>query len=593
MRKKKTLGIGIIIYKDFVSLTIPYLILNRVLAACRERFFLLLLFCFSNSLFSQKHTVIINEMMIDPTPTVRLPNAEYIELKNVSDSSVNVFNYSITDQTKTAKLPSYILPKDSCIILCSSTNASAFSVYGKTFGLANFPSLNNDKDTLILYNAQQQIIHSLTYDETWFKNSIKQDGGWSLELIDGRFPFAESANWGYSIDKKGGTPGKENSIKNNQPDTTSLELLSYEVRAKSIMCHFNKAISPAFIQTQKSILFKNKTPQIDSIILVKPLYKSFVIYVAKEFQEDIIYDLQILWLIDLSQLISKAFNISFGLPSPIKQQDIIINEVLFNPLAYENRFIELYNNSNHIFDLSELYFATVKNNALENIVRVSNQPRYFFPKTFVALTPNIQQIAEKYPSADKTNLIGFDMPSLSNDSSCLIIANRASDTIDKMCYSKLWHYPNLPTIEGVSLEKIYYTLNGTEKANWYSSAYPYYGTPTKENSQFKQFPLPASHFALSTSFLSPNGDGNNDFVLLRYQFSRHDISFSIKIFSLQGDPVCTIANGTLAGIDGQLLWAGTNDSNNVLASGNYIILVHYFDTEGHSNTEKFFVTLAL
>ena len=47
---------------------------------------------------------------------------------------------------------------------------------------------------------------------SWYQNAVKKDGGWTLEMIDTKNPCAGISNWKASIDTRGGSPGKKNSI---------------------------------------------------------------------------------------------------------------------------------------------------------------------------------------------------------------------------------------------------------------------------------------------------------------------------------------------------------------------------------------------
>src|SRR5690349_1388798 len=104
---------------------------------------LLLIPCFSCG--QDRYSVIINEIMADPSPVVALPNAEWIELKNRSSTPVNLQGWRITDQTGVSgPIPSFILKPDSLVIICTSSAQSLLSIYGTSVTVSSFPSLDND-----------------------------------------------------------------------------------------------------------------------------------------------------------------------------------------------------------------------------------------------------------------------------------------------------------------------------------------------------------------------------------------------------------------------------------------------------------------
>ncbi|RYF81402.1 MAG: lamin tail domain-containing protein, partial [Chitinophagaceae bacterium] len=159
------------------------------------------------------YQIVITEIMADPSPVVALPNAEYIEIKNVSATAFNLAGWKISDASSTATIAtSLVLQPDSLVILCANSNVAAFSVYGRTIGVTSFPSLDNDGDLLTLRSSQNKVIHSVSYSTGWYGNEAKKDGGWSLEMIDPKNPCGGKDNWKASLNNLGGTPGKTNSV---------------------------------------------------------------------------------------------------------------------------------------------------------------------------------------------------------------------------------------------------------------------------------------------------------------------------------------------------------------------------------------------
>src|SRR6185369_12806960 len=106
----------------------------------------------------------ITEIMADPSPRVNLPNAEYIEIRNVSKAAFNLNGWKLSDATSTGTInATFILQPDSIAILCSTGNVSTFSPFGRTIGVTSFPSLDNDGDLHSLRSPQGKTIHAVSY----------------------------------------------------------------------------------------------------------------------------------------------------------------------------------------------------------------------------------------------------------------------------------------------------------------------------------------------------------------------------------------------------------------------------------------------
>ena len=152
-----------------------------------------------------RYDVVIDELMADPTPQVSLPNNEWIELKNVSASPINLQNWRIGDATgQSGPMPNFVLQPDSFVIVCTGSAVAALQVYGRTISVTSFPSLDNDGDQLFLKSNTGVTIHAVSYSSSWYQNAVKSDGGWSLEMIDTKSPCAGMSNWKASTDVKGG-----------------------------------------------------------------------------------------------------------------------------------------------------------------------------------------------------------------------------------------------------------------------------------------------------------------------------------------------------------------------------------------------------
>ncbi len=163
--------------------------------------------------------IIINEIFADPTPQVALPAVEFIEIYNRSINTINLNGWKFTDGSSTATLSNYNLASNQYLIICNVADTALFTPFGNRMGVSSFPSLNNIGDKLYLKDNTLAFIDSVGYSDTWYQNTTKKAGGWSLELINPNTGIncSESANWIASNNVSGGSPGTQNSVYSTVP----------------------------------------------------------------------------------------------------------------------------------------------------------------------------------------------------------------------------------------------------------------------------------------------------------------------------------------------------------------------------------------
>ena len=153
----------------------------------------------------------ISEVMYNPADN----KPEWIELFNHSNDSINIKNWSISDVLTTptksfiTNQDVYIKPNEYFIISKDTSFIRFYSEVTSKIFYTNFGTLGNTSDGIVIYDFRNGIIDSLFYRSSW---GNKKDV--SLERISFEQLTNDSTNWTLSLDKKGSTPGKENSIKN-------------------------------------------------------------------------------------------------------------------------------------------------------------------------------------------------------------------------------------------------------------------------------------------------------------------------------------------------------------------------------------------
>src|SRR3989337_221343 len=111
---------------------------------------LLLSLLLTNVLLAQnRYDVVIDEIMVDPSPQVGLPANEWIELKNIRSSPVNLQGWRIGDAGgQSGPMPDFILEPDSFVIICTGSAVATMSTFSNTISVTGFPSLDNDGELL-------------------------------------------------------------------------------------------------------------------------------------------------------------------------------------------------------------------------------------------------------------------------------------------------------------------------------------------------------------------------------------------------------------------------------------------------------------
>lgn len=543
-----------------------------------------------------RYDIIITEIMADPSPPVGLPEYEYVELKNNSSRPIDLKGCKLADESSAASFnSSTILQPGSFLICCSNTAATRLASFGRTMGLSNFPSLANESDLVQLISPEGNIIHAVQYQSNWHLNSIRAEGGWSLEMINTATPCQQAANWSSSNAPIGGTPGHSNSQGPPKADQQPPALLrTYSMDSTNIVAVFDEPLdSNGIVQPNNYILSPGNSNPV-SCLAIPPLFREVQLRFQQPFKPGAVHELIARQLKDCAGnsigIINKA---KAGLASAAIPGDLIINEILFDPPPEGADYVELFNRSGKIIRLQDL-FCSNRNNAgqLINTRPVSTAPQQLYPGDYIVLSENTGWVQGKYAVRDRQAFLSATLPSLPNDKGSLVLTNAGGDIIDELQYAADWHFPLLISSEGVSLERIDPGTATQEKSNWLSAATTAGGgTPGYINSQYKAMQAEQEPFQLSSTVFSPDLDGRDDLLVIRYKMPAPGAVGTVRIFDLDGKPVRVLNSNALMGNSGSWSWDGLSETKQPLPSGIYIIQVSWFNLQGLSKRWKRAVAL--
>lgn len=409
--------------------------------------------------------VLINEFKYAP----KSPEPEWIEIVNVTEETINLKNWSISDVISPTKAiissTDFFLNSGDYLIIAKDTNIFSFynGIRNKTI-IKNFGALGNTEDGIVIYDYAGTVIDSVYYRSKWGGTD-----GTSLERISFNKSSLDSSNWKPSLSRESGTPGRINSYN--------------------------------FIRSYS-------------------------------------------------------------------KNSLIINEIMFDPLAGKCEFVEFYNLCGDTLDLAGWKFIEESGSFIYLSTSFYKLPPFEY---FVVASDS--SIFDFNKEIKYLRVINASSLNLSNDKDMILLKDAFDNTIDSVYYSSKWHNSYLLSTKGRSLEKINFGLSPNEKLNWSSSVDPLGCTPGKNNSIFTTLLPQSANVEIKPNPFSPDQDGFEDFAIIAYNLTKPLSQIRIRIFDSQGRLVRTLADNYPSASSGSIVFDGFDDSGRPLKIGIYILLL--------------------
>lgn len=267
--------------------------------------------------------------------------------------------------------------------------------------------------------------------------------------------------------------------------------------------------------------------------------------------------------------------------------DIVINEVLFDPFDLGVEWVEIYNRSDKAIDLKDLFLCSRdKYGVLSEITPAAPQGYVMLPKTYLVLSEDAATIKVQYHTENPSGFINMpSIPSLNNDSDKIVLADAEQLVIDELHYNSSWHLPLLNDTKGFSLERVNYEAATQLESNWHTAASGAGGaTPAYQNSQYLSGEE-GTEVTISPEVFSPDNDGYNDVLGISYSFDTPGMIGNVQIYDSRGRLEKTLVRNELLATSGTFYWDGINDEKTKSRLGIYIIYFEAFGTSG--NVKKY------
>jgi hypothetical protein len=531
--------------------------------------------------YIQKHNrfdVVINEIMIDPEPSVQLSNAEYKELYNRAEYPLNITGWKLLIDDTESLLDSIVIPANSYLILIDEDDFLAFEQSNsQTLSLA---ILNNTQGYIGLFDTDDKLVHEIYYHKQWHRNPNKENGGWSLEMMDANNYCSGKSNWISCENNLGGSPGSVNSVQQENPDTIAPlinEILLLE--DDEIQIIWSENLYDSTLYFFNSYVFSNELNPSS----INHFMNETHIHFFDDLEEGLVNEIRIDSVSDCQGNLT-SIDSEFIQGVWPEEEMIYINEILFNPKTDGYDYVELYNASEKHIDLSKLLIGNY-DSLIHDIVNteiITEKSENFPPYSYLALCEDTLWLKANYYS--DVNLFSLEvdqLPSFPNDKGSIAISSIAYEIIDTVYYDEDAHFPLLEEEDGVALERLYF-----DSDEWFSAAYTEnYGTPARQNSQFVYAHQSNEKLDVIPEVFSPNNDGAKDFTMIDLQID-NPAKTSISIYDKRGFVIKELCVSELVNQKAEWIWNGLDQNKRKLPVGIYLVVVEFIDKDGRQKVIK-------
>ena len=542
--------------------------------------------------------LLISEIMADPDPVVGLPSCEYVELYNRTKYPINLKDWIFRYGSHSKIFPDLTISPFEFLIL---THGDSLKGFGRCLDMFSSASiLSNEGIALVIKNKSGKIIHGVSYSKDWYQSALKENGGWSLEMIDPNNPCGCLENWRASTSALGGTPGGRNSVQADNPDRVGHYLKRARIIPdRQIELFFSEPMDSLSLSGVNNWATDHGFDQPDSLTFIPPEFNRLKLWYSDPFQKGIQYTINgkngpmdcAMNKLDTSKSVYAA------LPDSTQPGDIVINEILSNPATGGERFVEIYNRSQKVLNLNDLVIASFDTiqNTMEKPTEIVAEEFLCFPGDYFVLTRDPRDIQSRYFTPTQDVFIELkSMPSYQDDQDVVVIARKNDGIIiDEVKYSKEMFFPLLNYTDGISLERINPILPSKEKSNWHSASESCgFATPGYKNSQYRGSFSGEDWVTIIPSIFSPDNDGKDDFLSLVLHPDRPGYYVTITVFDTKGRKARQLVNNRLLSAEEQIVWDGTDDNRQKATLGIYILYVEFLHPDGNKKLVKKAVVLA-
>lgn len=511
--------------------------------------------------------VTLNEFLADPES----PLSEFVEI--IGSNDIDFTGWSISDNRKEPEeFHAENVEANTYVVLSEDTSLAKLLPSDAVFVyINNFPSLNNSGDGIFLYDFTGKIIDSLDYNSNW-----ALENGKSTEKLHPNFFSNDASRWQVCTDTSNSTIGRVNSIMLQNINGAILpELTTHypEYPNPSGSIAFNIAVQNNGInEISGNVRILQNGDELgsrsfDNLISEDTTFVSFNI-------EPLPSGTNLLEiLLEIPSSMNNVYNsLEYSVFVSYPFGAVVLNEFLAQPDSTQAEFVEIISFSD--IDLSGWSISdnTLRQYYFDGLFASANQP--------IVVTSD-SAFTERLPQGIPTIEPAGGWPTLNNETDALFLYDMTGTIIDSLSYDSNW-----PLIDGRSTEKFRPTFESYSMNRWGIAVNAEAMTPGLENSlHFDELPQ-TGEIAFEANPFSPNGDGVDDELLIKYKLPFEQGIIKLQIFDMTGRNIATPYWNVYFPQEGLLKWDGKRDDGSDARIGIYIIKISAKDPASGKIWEK-------
>lgn len=522
--------------------------------------------------------VVFSEVMFDLAGPDS-PN-EFVEIFNLSDRSVDLAGWLISDKSSTDELldlgrGTTLLPFSYCVILEGDYEIGdglydaviPDSVLILTVDDNSIGNQLSVSDSLTLIDSDSTVIDSLGWSQI-------ASPGFSLERL---FLDRQSTwdNWALSKDSLG-TPGLPNSV---TPVAVDLGIFAlgishtphYPEQGQNLMIRVpvigygtDTTTAILSVSSESVELANSETPPIsygDTVMVSLEIeglpsgISQVTATVSAEgdgdsFNDTVLYEIRV----------------RFG------EGVIMFNEILYAPDESVPEFVEVVNVSANIIDLNGWSLADADSSRKRSLT-----PLELWPEEHLVFASDS---AIQFSSGGILTVPKGGLPALNNSGDTVYLFDMSGRIIDSLSFTSDWGGGG-----GRSLEKLNPSFPSHLREWWGTCVSPDKMTAGGRNSIYMESLPPAGTLTLSPNPFSPDNDGHEDILYISYHLPFPKGLVTVNVFDIVGRMIVSLAKNQSSSSEGVLTWDGRRDGGERAKIGLYILKFVAVESESGRQTE--------